>query len=384
MFCHRLTVLLCASLSLLADIGTAQSCLNSLGLGEVTGSGDAANLAIGDPYALSNINFGNLVELSQTELAVAAVGNLTIASSRVGTRAVAAIRPVSFWLAAPLPLGLRLGGSLQESFNQDFDIWSDSAPDIAYRRHIIGRGGIYGLRAGLTKAFINHLGVAVTYKRVIGGAREDWRFEIDNARVTSVDTIEIDYSGNTFELSAAVRYRPVVIAGLYEPSLQMVATRYRLVHGIVSDSTVSYQLRLPQTFHLAVRVSPTDRIAASLGLTMRPWSGATVQQNQQQPRELGFRNSSRASIGVDYRLTSGEILRAGFAVGSGYYDVLAVPMVERSVHLGASVPVRGFGSLDVAGEIVSRRTSLSETAARLTLQLSYGERWERRVRRWGY
>jgi hypothetical protein len=58
---------------------------------------------------------------------------------------------------------------------------------------------------------------------------------------------------------------------------------------------------------------------------------------------------------------------------------------QNCLHLGTSIPVPKFGSLDLALELTQRKaSSLSEVCARLTLTLAYREPWGRRTRRWGY
>ena len=61
------------------------------------------------------------------------------------------------------------------------------------------------------------------------------------------------------------------------------------------------------------------------------------------------------------------------------------PITDHRLHLGTSIPIPKFGSLDIAAEL-SRRDGgyLSETSGYLTLTLAYHEAWLKRTRHWGY
>jgi hypothetical protein len=130
----------------LAGSAAGQSFFNSRGLGEISPSGDARIAAIAEPSALSTLNPGIFVSLNQTSFSVSAigVGVLGRQPGRQGenTRLLRDARPATFSAATPLPLRFRLFGGINQKFGQDFDIWSESLSDTAYRRHVVGRGGI--------------------------------------------------------------------------------------------------------------------------------------------------------------------------------------------------------------------------------------------------
>jgi len=68
-----------------------------------------------------------------------------------------------------------------------------------------------------------------------------------------------------------------------------------------------------------------------------------------------------------------------------YGQLAPLPITENAVHLGTSIPIPKFGSLDVSGEVLLRSSPvLDEVAGRLMLTLSYTEAWTKRTRRWGY
>lgn len=84
-------------------------------------------------------------------------------------------------------------------------------------------------------------------------------------------------------------------------------------------------------------------------------------------------------------------MRVGYSRQTWYYDAGTfylqhpAPITENGIHLGTSVPIPKFGSLDISGEVLFRSSFvLKETAGRLMLTLAYSEAWTKRTRRWGY
>jgi hypothetical protein len=376
----------------------AQSFFNSRGLGEVTPAGDARIAALAEPSALSTLNPGIFVNLNQTSFHVTALGAATLGTQGANTRLLRDIRPATFNVATPLPLQTRLFAGINQKFGQDFDVWSESLADTAYRRHIIGRGGIYALRAGLAKSLFDKVCIGAEYGHVMGGSRENWRFEIPEGGYTSTDTIEIDYAGNTFKVGASFQTGVFSLAGYYEPSLGLTVQRYKHVHGVVGDTTRVYYISLPHSVSIAASLSPARRLGFNLGLTLNPWSGATITRNDSL-FSLGCKNVWRGSIGAEYDIDSLHPVRLGFSRQQWYYDaamyeidttshlpvLVLQPITENGLHFGTSIPIPKFGSLDVSGELLFRNSyTMKETAGRLMLTLAYSEAWARRTRRWGY
>ena len=397
---HRPALVLAFGFWLLAfgfvSVSHAQSFFNSRGLGELTGTGDARLAAIGDPFALSTQNPGILVNLNQTSFHVSGVGAATIGTQDGNSRLLRDIRPAAFNVATPLPFQTRLFAGINQKFGQDFDLWSDSLADTAYRRHIIGRGGIYALRAGLAKSLFDKFCIGAEYNHVMGGSRENWRFEIPYGGYTSTDTIEIDYAGNTFKVGASFQSRVFSLAGYYEPPLDLTVHRFKRVHGVVVDSTRTYAISLPHSLSFAATLNPASRFGFDLGLTLNPWNGATITRNDSVSK-LGFGNVWRGSIGAEYDIDSLHPVRVGYSRQTWYYDAVHVyrpyfpieqvlwPITENGIHAGTSVPIPKFGSLDISGEILFRSSEgMKEVAGRLMLTLSYSEAWAKRTRRWGY
>jgi hypothetical protein len=383
-----------------------QSFFNSRGLGEITPAGEARIAGLAEPSALSSLNPGIFVGLDQTSFHVTAIGVATLGAQGANSRLLPNARPAAFNVATPLPFGTRLFGGISQKFSQDFDVWSESLSDTAYRRHIIGRGGIHALRAGLAKSLFGKVCVGAEFNHILGGSRENWRFEMDNGGYTSTDTIEVDYVGNTLKVGGSFQSRVFSLAGYYEPPLNMDVRRYKRVHGVIGDSLTksTYLLSLPQSWSFAAALNPARRVGLDLGLTLNPWNGAMFTQYDslgavENTLNLGYRNTWRGSIGVEYDIDSLHPVRLGFSRQQWYYDaatyeidttshlpvLVLQPITENGIHLGTSVPIPTFGSLDISGEVLLRHSPvLDEVAGRLMLTLSYSEAWTKRTRRWGY
>ena len=373
----------------------AQSFFNSRGLGEITPSGDARIAALAEPSALSTLNPGIFVDLNQASFSVTALGAAALGTQGTNARLLRDIRPASFNVATPLPLQTRLFGGINQKFGQDFDVWSESLSDTAYRRHIIGRGGIYALRVGLAKSLFDKVCIGAEYSHVMGGSRENWRFELDQGGYTSTDTVEIDYAGNTFKVGASFQTRVFSLAGYYEPPLDLTVQRYLRVHGVVGDTTSIYAISLPHSLSFAATLNPASRFGVNLGLTLNPWHDATITRNDSL-FTLGYKNVWRGSIGAEYDIDSLHPVRLGYSRQTWYYNAVDTyhdpgfsygnpPITENGIHVGTSVPIPTFGSLDISGEVLLRNSPvLNEVAGRLMLTLSYSEAWTKRTRRWGY
>jgi hypothetical protein len=376
-----LTLMVCA---------LAQSYFNTQALGELVGPGDARAAGTGDAWALSFANPGLLVNLNKVSFSLGTFGSMAVGSSGASRRAVGTARPAALDIAAPLPAGFRLFAGINERFDQSFDIWSESLPDTAYRRHVVGRGSIHVLRAGLARSFFGLFCAGIGYDGLVGGTREDWRFEIGQGDYTSVDTIEADYSASGFEAGLSLQHRLLTIAALYRSGTDLTVSRLLRVHGVVNDTQRTSVVSLPHSLHLGVGVLPISRLSLTAGLDLLPWAGASIMTDTEPAHALGFANTNRVSLGAEYLATDDYPVRVGCSFGDAYFrlrpgnsDPLRVSQL--SIHLGSSIPVPSFGSLDLSAALLHRRTALlSELAGRLTVTLSYHEAWSRRTRRWGY
>ncbi len=366
---------------------TGQSFFNMGGLGEAVLSGDARSAGLGSTVALSVANPGMLVDLQKTLVSVSGLGSAVLGTeSGVVGRAVGRMRPASLFAAAPLPLRARLLVGVDSRFNQDFDVWSESLAGSDYRRHVVGRGGIHDLRAGLALSGLGRVGAGLAISRVLGGSREHWQFVSGAGTYVATDTVEVDYSGTTMTLGASVQFPRFNLAAMYEPELTLDARRVLRVHGVVGDSVREYRIVLPHAVGLGAGLA-LARLDLTAGLEMRPWGGTTIAG-----RPAFYRDVTRLSAGVEYELAVGYPLRLGYSHQNWYFDrnrpepeLETEPIAEHGFHLGTSIPVPKFGSVDLGGVLFFRRAvDLNELAGQLTLTLAYGETWVKRTRRWGY
>lgn len=371
-------------LALLCTVAAAQSYFSPGGLGEASSVSDAALLAQGGQAALSSANPGSYVRLDRTVLRFGGLFTSAIGSTGNGSRGIFGIRPTGLEAAVPVPAGFRLLLGVDERFNQDFDIWSDSASDTLYRRHVVGRGGIYGLRAGLAKSFADVVAVGLEYDYLVGGARENWEYLVTNG-FSSTDTVEADYRAGGLRAGLGFELGPVSLGAWFEPGIEFAARRLRKVHGVVGDSDRTYRINLPWTGGAALRMRPVERLGVSLGATMQPWSGASI-ADADSTRSLGFRDALRVSAGAEFYVTPEHPVRIGYSYSSWYYaNSAGEPIVEHGIHAGTGLLIPKFGTVDLVAEALLRNTpSLRETALRLGFSLAYGEVWAKRTRRWGY
>ena len=381
--------LIAVGLALVLTLASGQSFFNTHGLGELVPPADARNTSLGSSFAFSYQNPGMLVSLPQVSFVVTSLGAGMVGTESGKSRFIGTVRPSGFTGAVPLPVGFRLSLGLDNVFNQDYDVWSDTASDSSYRYHVTGRGGVYGLRTGLSWSLFNFACVGVGYTRLLGGSREDWRFEVGNGQYVSTDTIELDCSGNALCAGLSVQTGRFSVAALYEPAVNLTAVSTRRVHGIIKDSTKTYQLGLPYSLSGGVGFRPFERAELTLGAEYRPWSGLSINDTV---FSSSYNNVLRLSGGFEFLPTEKLALRIGYSRQQPYFlshppePILElVPISEQVVHFGAGIPVPQFGSLNLGAEVIFRTNGyLKETGGRLSLSLAYHEAWLKRTRRWGY
>ncbi len=364
----------------------SQSFFNTQGLGELSSPADAAVVGMGGTAALSYLNPGFNIDLSRARFTGTTVGAGAIGSIGDDSRLIGTARPAGFHTAVPLPFGTHLLLNLTERFNQDFDVWTESTPGRSYRHHVVSRGGIYGAGAGLAWSLPGRTCVGIEYTRLLGTARENWSLELSGGNYASTDTIEVGYSANAFKAGASVDVGRVRIGAAWQSGIDLVAQSTRHVHGIIEDSIATYAIALPHMAVLGVGVHATNRLDLNAGFEYRPWSSITVDGAGGETWQDAWRASAGAGIGLprDY------VLRVGYSYQDFYFRTATdnfgglKTVSEHRLHLGTSIPIPKFGSLDIAAEIARRGNGhLTETAGRLLLSLSYHEGWLKRTRRWG-
>lgn len=378
----KISIILLISLSLTL----AQSFFNMNGLGEPAYSATSQTAALGNPIALSSGNPGNFIHLSQTSLEMTLLGIGTIGQQATMTRAVAGVRPATFYGAVPLPTRTRILVAVDEIFNQDFDVWSESLSDTLMRHHIQSHGGIYALNAGIAQSFLSHFCLGVYLRPHLGGVRENWSYITPEGTIAT-DTIAIDYSAFNARFGAALQFYPVTLALSYDLPLNLTAQRWKLIHGVITDSFRTYQIKLPVMLNFGAAIGPIWKINQfTLGLEMRPWNQATINHNP-----ANYLSTLRPSFGIEYELLPEHPLRLGYSMTHWYClnSASSQPIQEKTLHLGTGFPVPKFGNIDIGAEIIFRTSQtrsglLKETSGRLLLTLAYKEIWAKRTRRWGY
>lgn len=371
-------------LFLVVALGFGQSFFNMRGLGELALVSDARVLGLGSPLALSYRNPGILVHLNQTSFNLSAFGAGTLGEEQGNRRLIGNVRPAGFHAAVPLPLKARLLLGLDQRFDQDYDVWSESTPETPYRYHITGRGGLYALRAGLSVSLFDLVCVGGEYDYLLGSSRELRQIQVTEGNYASSDTVAAAYAADAFRLGASVQQPGFSVAAFFEPGLDITVRSLFLIHGSVDDSTNT--IGLPYTAGIAASATPLKRSGVLAGIEYRPWSGILVDGETRQH----YRDALRVSAGAWYDLAENWPIRLGYSYQDWYLTARGSedtdsPISQHAVHLGTSIPIPKFGSLDIGTEISRRNTqTLTETAARLMLSLSYHEAWARRTRRWGY
>ncbi|MEO0077660.1 MAG: hypothetical protein ABIK86_01485 [candidate division WOR-3 bacterium] len=360
-------------------IAIGQSFFNMRGLGEITPLAEARLDALGNPRALSSANPGAFVNLTGTRFDLSVLAAGLYGRQREQDRLLGDARPGAFQAAVPLPLAGRLVLGLDQRFNQDFDVWSESAPG-SHLYHVIGRGGIYALRAGIAKSFFDRLCAGLEYNYHLGAAREDWRFHPGSGSSFSTDTVEIYYSGSGLRAGASFETPRLGAALLYETQLDLNAIRYTRIHGITADSLHTYRLRLPHVIGMGLTASLLERLRLVAALEYRPWAATTIDNTL-----VGYHNTWRVSAGGEFNLLENLPLRLGYSSENWYFDASTGRIREHAISIGSGLPIPKFGSLDMSGSVALRRAGdLTEFAGSLTVTLAYREQWQKRTRRWGY
>lgn len=375
----------CLLLLLLVVTGlVAQSFFNPRGLGELAGNSDARLSAQSGPSALSDDNPGIPVRLDRVKIRTGGLVGVSLGRQNFGSRALFSVRPTGITGAVPLPASFRLTLAASERFCQDFDIWSDSLTDTLYRRHIIGRGGIYALSAGIAHRFLGRATLGLQYSALLGGARENWRYTVGGN--SSTDTIETDYRGGSLRAGLGLALGRFSAGAWFEPGQQLTVRRLKKIHGVVADSIQTRHIDLPWSGAAGLGLAATDRLSLTLGASLANWENATLTGDGDSTRNLGFRNSLRTTLGMEYYVVESIPVRFGLSHGNWYYSPRdGGSITETGLHAGTGLAIAGFGTADIAAAVLLRSASgLHETALRLAFSLSYGEIWARRTRRWGY
>jgi hypothetical protein len=356
-----------------------QSFFAMRGLGEQVFTSDAASEALGGLYALSPRNPAYPIAAVRTGLLASVQMQACHATGSSGQRLFGGGRPGFFRARVPLPLGFGIGLGFSELYNQDFDVYSESL--AAFRRHVTGQGGIYGLDVAVSKNFFDRLSLACEYNRLLGGSSEYWRLDASEGGYVTMDTLSYAYSGDRLRLALAGTLGPVVAAGFWEPVLNFsIASRLR-THGSSAESSEA-QAGIPARWGGGVTFAPMPSLTFFLEGALQNSSAITIAG---QTRSC-FQNSWQGTLGAQYSPEGHLPVRIGLHYQSWYLKAAAdQPIAEWAVSAGSSVPIAAAGAFDFALTYARRSSAaLAENVLRAQLSLSYGEVWKPRARRWGY
>jgi hypothetical protein len=357
----------------------AQSFFSSRGLGEQVYQSDAASQALGGLFSSSLRNPAYPVLATRSNFTVSALllGNYAVQDS--WQRLTGAGRPEFFRARIPLPWEFRLGLGFSDWYNQDFDVYSESL--AAYRRRVVGRGGIYDLDVSLARSFFQSLSVGAEYCRLLGGSNELWRFDAYSGNYVTFDTIGYDYSGNALRFGLCGNLSLLSASAFYEQILGFDIESHIRTHGsLVLDTTLP--VRMPARFGGSLAIAPAPGWRILLDVLTQNAAQSTIGGDTLPD----LKNALRAVFGVQYLLNDRYPLRFGLRYHDWYLKAAQNRAIrEIAVTAGSSLPLAGLGSFDFSLEYANQGTAaLKENLLRANLTLYFEEPWKKRTRNWGY
>lgn len=360
---------------------SAQSFFSSRGFGEAVTYGDATSGALGGLFTASTRNPAYPLGTSKTNFTASALVLGDLASDDSGHYgALGDVRPAFLKVRVPLPVGFRLGLGLEEMFNQDFNVYSDSYPQ--YQRHVVSRGGVYDLNGSVAADLFKTVSIGAEYARLFGGSREIWRFDAFQGDYATFDTIQYSYAGDALTFGLYAQRWIVGLGGFYQPVLDFNVDSWVRTHGIVSESTIAEPVGFPARYGAGLVISPTASLKVFLEGSRSDDSKLTI-GGTTQPE---FHNSSEGVLGVQYMLDDVHPLRLGARWNEWYLsDAAGTQVKEIAGTGGSSFPIAGLGSFDFSLEYMYRfGATIHESVVRAGMTLYFEEPWMARKRRWGY
>jgi hypothetical protein len=360
----------------------AQSFFSMRGLGEEIINTDAVMTSLGSAITLSYQNPSYPVLKEKTVFEAGIIGSGVLGKESNYQRFLADARPNYLKGIFALPLGFGFGLGLSERFNQNFDIYSDTTTNPGYQRHIVGYGGIYNLSVGVSRSFFQHASLGFEYNRNFGNAQESWFFEALPASNTTTDTVTTNYRGDALKFGLSASIWHFTLGALYENNLPIYIDSKVLSHGVVTDSISGLKFEFPPRIGFGLSFIPISKLLIGLDYFYRNSKDIKIGDST----NAIYRNSSKYSLGLAYKLNEKYTLRLGYRNYDWYFtEASNQPIKEQAITLGSSIPIPKFGSFDIALELINRKGgSLTENICRLNLTLHYEEAWEKRKRHWGY
>jgi hypothetical protein len=370
---------------LILESMSAQSFFSMRGFGEEIICTDAAAGSLGSLVALSRENPAYPMIMNKTTFFATVQSNFVYGHENGQNRMIHDIRPVIVDGKIPFPYQFRVGITLSEMFNQNFDIYSDSIPFSGYwtRRHIIGQGGIYRIAVNAGKSFFKQkLTCGIEYSRLLGQGLERWYFEVLNGNYITIDSVYTNYSAHSLRFGACANIAFLSL-GLYAEDILPGTINSRVIsHGAVVDSVSGLQFNLPYGIGFGLGVNKLTNTKFYLDVLYKNWKETYLADTL----ITGFNNSLKVSFAVEHWLSDNYPLKVGIRYYTPYLsDRTGNQIHEYALTCGSSVPIPKFGTFDYSLEIIRRQgENLKETIGRINVSLLYEEIWKKRTRQWGY
>ncbi|MEO0072152.1 MAG: hypothetical protein ABIK10_01750 [candidate division WOR-3 bacterium] len=377
----RSLIIVIIIIGLASSLG-AQSFFAMKGLGVECLTYDAYAQSLGNLVVLSSDHPAMPLGLKLTQLTGTLVYNFVLGEEAAQRRLLSDIRPRYFAAKFPITPRLALGIKLNEIFNHNFEVYSETINQGNYlaQRHIRGLGGIYNISgSGSYELLPKMFRVGFEYGRLIGSSLEDWRFEILGGSYLTSDTVLYSYAGQRLRVGVAGSYQHFSLGLLFEELLTLNVQEKIISHNTIVNTNDSIRIKLPRAIGVGISYEAM-LVKVFLESYLRDWSRATING---QP--LNYPYSLRLSGGFEYLFKECYPIRAG-----GYYyrwylkDRAQRQIIEYGLTLGNRITIRNFGGIDYAITLAQRKGQLvKENILALNLTLAYEEAFKRRTRRWG-
>lgn len=360
-------------LVLVASVGLlfGESFFNPRGLGEEWGQVDARTFGW---YALGPANPAFGIKMSAPTFSATTLAEFISGSDNNQQRNIGGFVPMNFMGCVPLPFdfGCRVG--LGQRFNEDFSVYSDSVVSdlISYRKHIIGRGGMYGADFGLGKSFFKNLVVGTNFTWFFGSSVEEWIVEVFEGDYITKDTTEAIFSGYNFNLGGSFQSKLGTVTAFWSAPIRLnIASE---VHSVQKVQTFERELMVPNAWGLGLSINGPKNTGFFFDFQNKPWAGSN--------QDLGFTNGLSFAGGLELKnipLAIGYKNRVWYVQSANNKKIN-----EQALFVKGSRPLSYWGDFSVALEFLQRGDgSLTETGLRLMTTLSFEEPWKKRQRRWG-
>lgn len=337
----------------------AYSIFNTRGLGEYS----------------APVEFLKISPRYQTSLGFDFLGEYVYATDGEVARDAFMMKPQRLRFFFPLPGKFGLDLQVDERYNLDYEVESDSVRSLDYTliRRIESRGGIEGLRVSLDKSFYDVVYLGAGYERYFGGAWERWESEIVELSETTVDSLLYHFSGNGIWGMAGLKVGPVELRGYYGYPFNLdVRTEIETTRDTSDVDSVTYV--------------PPSEMGGILSYSFQnlQLSAAYLQQAGGDQVGLSFLPARQVELNALWDLNALDLTgRAGWK--SWYVGTSdGSPISDVYLGLGTRIPVMSYGDgiIELSGGLRKGGT-ISEYHVELKAGLEFKELWKKRERMWG-